>query len=146
MQYRNPTPTVDVIVHHNDQILLIERKNEPVGWALPGGFVDEGEMVETAAIREVKEETNIDIELEHLLYVYSSPDRDIRQHNLSVVFTAHSTQDPTAGDDANKAVFFSVKDLPTPIVFDHIEIIEDFLHFQETGKRPLPMKKYDRHQ
>ena len=91
MEYRNPTPTVDVVVYRQNtsvnrlEVLLIERSNPPHGWALPGGFVDEWEMVETAAIREVQEETGLDVTLDGLLYVYSNPSRDSRQHNLSVV-------------------------------------------------------------
>ena len=89
MEYRNPTPTVDVIVYRRNsehsmvEVLLIERTNPPHGWALPGGFVDEWEMVETAAIREVQEETGLKIVLDDLFYVYSNPTRDSRQHNLS---------------------------------------------------------------
>ena len=100
MSYRNPTPTVDIIIHKDGKILLIKRKNPPFGWALPGGFVDEGETVEQAAIREAKEETGLDVQLETLLYVYSDPRRDMRQHTLSIVFTASSNGTPVAADDA----------------------------------------------
>lgn len=149
MEYRNPTPTVDVVVYRLSnsktlEILLIERSNSPHGWALPGGFVDEWEMVETAAIREVKEETGLDISLDTLLYVYSNPARDSRQHNLSVVFTAEVSSStvgiPIAGDDAQQAMFFSVESLPS-LVFDHAEILEDFRSWLKTGKRPNPMQK-----
>lgn len=149
MPYKNPTPTVDVIVHRVHQaqleVLLIERNNPPYGWALPGGFVDEGERVEFAAIREVKEETGLQVTLDHLLYVYSDPARDVRQHNLSVVFTSDVTGRPLAPsgqDDANDARFFSVQDLPT-LVFDHAEIIADFLHFIQHGHPPHPQQKLD---
>ena len=93
-EYRNPTPTVDIIITRNDgrEIVLIKRKNPPVGWAIPGGFVDEGEWVENAAIREAKEETELDVVLDELFYVYSDPTRDPRQHNMSTVFTAHAVR------------------------------------------------------
>ena len=149
LEYRNPTPTVDVVVYRKTynssgpEVLLIERANPPHGWALPGGFVDEWEMVETAAIREVKEETGLRIHLDTLLYVYSNPARDNRQHNLSVVFTAEITEGamiPTAGDDARQAKFFNVESLPR-LAFDHAEILEDFKEWLETGIRPNPMQK-----
>jgi len=149
MEYRNPTPTVDVVVyrrndHDSIDILLIERVNPPHGWALPGGFVDEGEMVETAAIREVEEETGLTICLDALLYVYSNPNRDSRQHNLSVVFTSEITMKQSlqaiAGDDAQKAEFFNIDSLPK-LAFDHAEIIADFTEWLNTGIRPNPMKK-----
>jgi 8-oxo-dGTP diphosphatase len=87
MTYRNPTPTVDIIIELGDHpgrpIILIERRNEPLGWAIPGGFVDYGESVETAAIREAKEEIGLDVELLEQFHVYSDPNRDPRQHTLS---------------------------------------------------------------
>ena len=147
MQYNNPTPTVDVVVHKrkSDQIeiILIERVNPPLGWALPGGFVDEGERVESAAIREVFEETGLNIHLDHLLYVYSDPKRDSRKHTLTVVFTAESIDNaiPVAQDDAKQAIFFPIDQLP-PLVFDHLEIIEDFIHFQKTLQFPDPHQKW----
>ena len=147
MAYRNPTPTVDVVVHriHNDQleVLLIERANPPHGWALPGGFVDEGERVETAAIREVEEETGIQVQLDQLLYVYSDPKRDLRQHNLSIVFTSdvtHQVVEPKGQDDANEAQFFPVTNLPR-LVFDHGEIISDFLAWITESQLPHPQEK-----
>ena len=90
MEWRNPKPTVDVIIQVDERIVLIRRRNPPLGWALPGGFVDEGEKVENAAIREAKEETEMDVVLDELLYVYSDPARDRRFHTLSIVFTAHA--------------------------------------------------------
>lgn len=149
MEYRNPTPTVDVIVyrknvHDSLEVLLIERLNPPYGWALPGGFVDEGEMVETAAIREVKEETGLTVSLDTLLYVYSNPKRDSRQHNLSVVFTSEISMQQSlhavAGDDAQKAAFYNLTSMPK-LAFDHAEILEDFTLWLNSGVRPNPMTK-----
>ena len=114
MVFRNPTPTVDVVVHRQvgftTEVLLIQRNNPPLGWALPGSYVDEGERVETAAIREVEEETGVVVTLDHLLYV-SDPQRD-RQHNLAIVFTSDVTSkavSPVGNDDAIDARFFSLK-------------------------------------
>ena len=137
MSYRNPTPTVDIIIHKNGKILLIKRKNPPFGWALPGGFVDEGETVEQAAIREAKEETGLDVQLETLLYVYSDPRRDKRQHTLSIVFTASSNGTPVAADDATDLGYYSFKELPK-LAFDHAEIVADYKVFLESGNRPQP--------
>ena len=139
MKYRNPIPTVDIIIHQDGKIVLIKRRNPPVGWALPGGFVDEGETVEAAAVREAKEETNLDVALLELLYVYSDPSRDPRKHTLSVVFTAERLEGETiAMDDAEEAEWFSLEQLPDAIVFDHREIIEDFRRFTATGEKPQP--------
>ncbi len=126
--YRNPVPTVDVVVHEAGLgVVLVERRNPPHGWALPGGFVDYGETVERAAVREAAEETGLDVELTGLLGVYSDPDRDPRMHTMSTVFTARA-RDATAlaaGDDAVQARFFSLDALP-PLAFDHARILEDF--------------------
>ncbi|EPR42415.1 NUDIX hydrolase [Desulfovibrio sp. X2] len=129
--YANPLPTVDVVVYLPWRgVVLVERRNAPLGWALPGGFVDEGETVETAAVREASEETGLDVELSGILGVYSRPDRDPRHHTMSVVFTAlpKTPGDPTGGDDASSAVYFPLDALPSPIVFDHAEILRDFAH------------------
>ena len=127
--YSNPFPTVDAIIYEPDRgIVLIDRKFEPLGWALPGGFVDYGESVEQAAIREAMEETNLPVHLRELLGVYSDPARDARRHTISTVFIA-STDVPEAlrgGDDAAKAAFFSLESLPTELAFDHARILEDF--------------------
>lgn len=127
--YRNPVPTVDIIIYDKEQgIVLVERKNPPYGWALPGGFVDYGESVEAAAIREAKEETSLDVTLYKLLNVYSDPKRDPRFHTLSITFIA-SAKNPEVvqgGDDAQTAKFFSLKHLPA-LAFDHATIIQDFM-------------------
>jgi len=140
MAFRNPKPTVDVVIFSGDHIVLIKRKNPPLGWALPGGFMDEGETAEAAAIREVQEETGLIIELDHLLGVYSDPKRDPRHHTISVVYTARTADKPTAGDDAAEARIFSVDELPEAIAFDHRLIIEDAVRFRETGHRASPMR------
>ena len=141
--YRNPAPTVDVVIYDaQGRIVLVERAHEPLGWALPGGFVDYGETLESAACREANEETGLVIELEGLLGVYSSPERDARQHTITTVFYARSPAgaEPAGGDDAARAMFFPIDDLP-PLVFDHKRIIQDFLRKQASGlvaAKPAP--------
>ena len=136
---RNPIPTVDIIIRIGDGIVLIRRKNPPHGWALPGGFMDVGETCENAALREAKEETNLDVQLETLLGVYSDPKRDPRQHTLTVVYTATAEGHPVGMDDAAEARVFLLNALPSPIVFDHSTIIRDYASFISTGTRPRPI-------
>ncbi len=136
--YRNPFPTVDILIDVGGRLVWIERKNEPQGWALPGGFIDRGESAEQAATREAKEETGLEVRLRDLLYVYSRPDRDPRQHNMSVVFTATADGIPVGGDDASSAKLFDIHQPPSPLVFDHLEILGDYIEFQRTGRRPDP--------
>lgn len=136
--YLNPTPTVDVVILvpsgtpgsplDADGVVLIERANEPLGWALPGGFVDEGETCEQAAIREMREETGLDVVLTGLLGVYSDPARDPRQHTMSVVYTGVARDIATleAGDDAGKARVFPLGQWPE-LVFDHKDVLADFM-------------------
>lgn len=138
--YRNPTPTVDVIIELEGGIVLIERKNPPHGWALPGGFVDEGEPVSAAAIREVREETSLEIELLEQFFCYSDPARDPRQHTLSVVFLARATGTPRASDDAGRVAIYPIRGLPRELAFDHARILADYLHYRETGERPPPLR------
>src|ERR1700751_1078655 len=117
---RNPLPTVDTIIEVSDgQIVLIERKNFPEGWALPGGFVDYGESAETAAVREAKEETSLDVKLVEQFHAYSDPNRDPRFHTASIVYIATAEGTPQGADDAKVARLFRENELPTPIVFDH---------------------------
>lgn len=126
---RNPYPTVDVIIHDAGLgIVLVERKNPPHGWALPGGFVDYGEACEDAAVREAKEETGLDVLLTGLLGVYSDPGRDPRFHTMSVVYTAQAKDVSllAAGDDAGKAQFYPLDGLP-PLAFDHGRIVADYM-------------------
>jgi 8-oxo-dGTP diphosphatase len=128
--YRNPLPTVDIIIempHSNGGVALIFRKNEPKGWALPGGFVDYGESLEQAAIREAKEETGLTIADVRQFRAYSDPKRDKRGHTISVVFIAKPVEGLLkAGDDAGDAKVFSCDNLPADIAFDHRRILEDY--------------------
>jgi 8-oxo-dGTP diphosphatase len=138
--YRNPVPTVDVVIERDGAIVLIARRNPPHGWALPGGFVDYGEKVADAAVREVKEETGLDVRLEALLHVYSDPARDTRLHTMTCVFVGHADGDPVGGDDAGEARWFPLDALPSPIAFDHAQIIADYVRFRATGERPDPSR------
>ncbi len=134
--YRNPTPTVDIIIEINGGVVLIQRKNFPHGWALPGGFVDEGESLSTAALREALEETALQVSLKEQFFCYSHPQRDPRQHTLSVVFIAEAQGIPIGQDDAKDAKIFPLDALPTPLVFDHEQILGDYKEYRQTGKRP----------
>ncbi len=118
--------------------MLVERKNEPKGWALPGGFIDYGEAPADAARREAKEETGLDVELTELLSVYGAPDRDPRQHNLSVVYVGRAKGTPLGGDDAARAIVRAMDALPSPLCFDHAQILADYRRFRATGERPKP--------
>lgn len=137
--FRNPAPTADVVIYEPGRgVVIIRRKHAPLGFALPGGFIDEGEQAEAAAVREMREETGLDVELTGLLGVYSRPKRDPRQHTLTVVYTgrARNPEAVMAGDDAAHAAFYPLDDLPAPLVFDHAEILE---HFRQTlsGQRAV---------
>ena len=141
-EYRNPLPTVDVIVlvpgadGERDGVVLVERRNPPPGWALPGGFVDYGEKCEHAAVRECREETGLEVVLTGLHGVYSDPGRDPRHHTLSVVYTgvARDISLLKAGDDAAKAQVFPLGEWP-PLAFDHARILAHFLeaHYRNNG-------------
>jgi 8-oxo-dGTP diphosphatase len=119
-------------------IVLIERKNPPYGWALPGGFVDYGESVESAAAREAKEETSLDVRLIEQFHVYSDPKRDPRHHTISVVFIATANGMPQGGDDAKAARIFTEGEIPSPLVFDHARIVREYFRYKQTGQRPRP--------
>lgn len=141
MSEKIPTPllTVDIIIElESDGIVLIERKNPPHGWALPGGFVDYGETLETAAVREAKEETSLDVLLTEEFFTYSDPARDPRHHTVSTVFIAAAAGQPRAADDAKTAGVFGENDLPAPLAFDHAQILQDYFNFKRTGRRPKP--------
>ena len=124
--YRNPFLTVDVIICSGDRVVLIERRNHPLGWALPGGFVDYGESLEAAAMREAREETGLELVSLAQFHSYSNPDRDPRQHNVTVVFTARGHGELQAGDDAKRARWFPLTALPVPLCFDHTQILADY--------------------
>lgn len=138
--YRNPVPTVDIIIELIDRparpIVLIERRNAPLGWALPGGFVDYGESLEAAAVREALEETSLQIQLIEQFYAYSDPQRDPRQHTLSMVFIATASGTPHAQDDAKSCGIFTPATVPTPLCFDHDRIWADYWRYRQDGRRP----------
>ena len=133
---KTPSITVDALVVEDGFLLLVKRKNPPHGWALPGGFVDYGEAVETAVVREVEEETGLAVRIRNQFHVYSDPARDPRRHTITVVFDCKRIGgELLAGDDAAEAAFFPLSDLPEPICFDHARIIEDWLVISD-GMRP----------
>jgi 8-oxo-dGTP diphosphatase len=138
--YKNPAPTVDIIIElvrrPNRPIVLIERLNPPLGWALPGGFVDYGESVEAAARREAKEEIGLDVELIEQFQVYSDPSRDTRFHTIAIVFLATAIGEPQAGDDAKNVGIFEPWQIPAPLCFDHERILRDYWHYRHYGIRP----------
>ncbi len=125
---KNPFPTVDIIIEYKGGVILIKRKNPPYGWALPGGFVDYGESLEKAAVREANEETGLKIELVRQFHTYSEPDRDPRFHTVTTVYIAKAEGSPSAGDDALDAAFFTRDNLPDNIVFDHSKILDDYFN------------------
>ncbi len=125
--YRNPIPTVDIIIETDyREVVLIKRKNPPYGWAIPGGFVDYGESLEDAAIREAKEETNLDIKQLRQFHTYSDPHRDPRHHSISTVYIANAKGVPQAKDDALEIGIFNESNLPEEIAFDHRSILKDY--------------------
>jgi 8-oxo-dGTP diphosphatase len=135
-EHKNPKPTVDIVILlPGDRVVLIERKNEPTGWALPGGFVDEGESLEAAAVREAREETGLDVVLVEQFHAYSDPRRDPRQHTISTVFLARAEGEARGGDDAARAEAFPWTALPEGLVFDHPEILADVRRYLVTGAR-----------
>lgn len=128
---RNPVSTVDIIIEikrgdGQEGIVLIKRKNPPYGWAIPGGFVDYGESLERAAVREAKEETSLDIQLKSQLHTYSDPKRDPRQHTISTVYVATAKGKPKAQDDAREIGIFTKEELNFPLAFDHRKILSDY--------------------
>lgn len=117
---------MDIIIELKGGIILIKRKNPPVGWALPGGFVDYGEDLEAAAVREAKEETGLDIKLIRQFHTYSDPKRDPRHHTITTVYIAKAQGNAIAGDDAKEVGIFEKETLPKQIAFDHREILNDY--------------------
>ncbi|MBI2026993.1 MAG: NUDIX hydrolase [Deltaproteobacteria bacterium] len=125
-QPKGPLLTVDAIIEKDGTVLLVSRKNPPLGWALPGGFVDYGESVENALRREVKEETSLCTTSHTLFGVYSDPSRDPRFHTVSIIYIAKVEGVPKARSDAREAKFFSINNLPE-LCFDHKRILNDYL-------------------
>jgi 8-oxo-dGTP diphosphatase len=133
-----PLLTADIIIEMADRrerpIVLIERNHPPFGWALPGGFVDVGECLEQAAVREALEETSLCVTLTTLLGCYSAPQRDPRGHTVSAVYIAEARGEPQARDDAKHAALFNLSTLPSPLAFDHATILEDYRQFLHSGR------------
>ena len=136
-----PPIAADVIIEIEDKIALIERKNFPYGWAIPGGFVEIGEPVEVAAAREALEETSLTVELRTLLGIYSRPDRDPRGHTVTAVYIGRGLGTPKAADDAKNIALFALDQLPSPLAFDHAEILADYVRFLRTGEYPAPWRR-----
>jgi len=145
---KNPIPAVDLIIEirlpdGRRGVVLIERKNPPYGWALPGGFVEYGETLEQAAIREARVETSLEVELLEQFHTYSDPNRDPRFHTISTVFIARASGEPAAADDARKVGVFTREEISFPLVFDHQQILEDYFSWRqvhpaaEEGTRPV---------
>jgi 8-oxo-dGTP diphosphatase len=142
-EFRNPFPTVDIIIEQGEGVVLILRRNEPRQWAIPGGFCDYGESLEEAAVREAREETGLEVELIEQFHTYSDPRRDPRQHNITTVYIARAIGGSLrAQDDAQDIGIFSEADLPPQLAFDHDEILKDYflwpkghLRYKKTGRR-----------
>ena len=135
-ELKTPYVTADTIIRYQGGIVLIERKNEPSGWAIPGGFVEIGESVEQAAVREAREETSLDVALVEQFYTYSKPGRDPRFHTVTVVFIGIGAGALKGRDDARRAEVFLSNNLPGQIAFDHRKIIQDYYRYLATGVRP----------
>lgn len=133
---RNPVPTVDVVILRGAGVVLVRRRNPPPGWALPGGFVDEGESLETAAGREAREETRLEVRLREQFFTYSEPRRDPRRHTITTVFLGDAEGEPQGADDALEARVWPLDELPTRLCFDHSRILADVRRYLETGRRP----------
>jgi 8-oxo-dGTP diphosphatase len=133
-----PALAADIIIELIDfpgrPIVLIERAFPPYGWAIPGGFVDVGEMVEVAAVREAKEEVSLNVKLIALLGLYSDPSRDHRGHTVTACYIAEASGKPKAADDAKNCQIYDIDKLPELLAFDHAQVLADYLKFRETGQ------------
>lgn len=131
-----PVPTVDCIVElPGERIVLVRRKKPPLGWALPGGFVEQGEALHQACVREVQEETGLSVDLSEQFFTYSDPARDPRRHTITTVYIGWAEGTPKGGDDAAEARAFALAEIPKDLCFDHSTIIEDYLGYKRAGKR-----------
>jgi O-acetyl-ADP-ribose deacetylase (regulator of RNase III)/ADP-ribose pyrophosphatase YjhB (NUDIX family) len=123
-----PYVTVDAIIELPTGIVIIKRSNPPFGWALPGGFVNYGESLEDAVIREAKEETNLDLIQVKQFHTYSDPARDPRFHTVGTVFIAKAKGTPKAQDDAADIKVIKLSDIEKlDFAFDHKKILQDYL-------------------
>jgi len=138
-----PLITADVIIEmpmfDDKPIILIERKYEPYGWAIPGGFVEVGETIATAAAREAREETTLEVNLKTLLGIYSDPKRDFRGHTACAVFVATATGKPVAADDAKDIALFDPFNVDVELAFDHRQILLDYCEYRQQGTIKLPL-------
>jgi 8-oxo-dGTP diphosphatase len=134
----SPPIAADIIAEIGDRVVLIERKNFPPGFAIPGGFVDFGETVEQAAVREAREEISLEVKIRTLLGIYSRPDRDPRGQTITAVYVARASGTPVAADDAQAVGLYDPRKPPAPLAFDHAEILRDYVRFLETGELPAP--------
>ncbi len=132
--FRNPLPTVDIIIEKEAGVVLVKRKNYPPGWAIPGGFVDYGESLEEAAVREAREETGLAVTHLEQFHTYSRPGRDPRFHTIATVFVGRAEGHLCAGDDAGEIGVFSEQQLPRPLAFDHLSILTDYFTWCRAGR------------
>jgi len=134
--HRNPLPTVDLVISCGGGVVLVRRRNPPHGWALPGGFVESGEGLDAAVVREAREETGLEVRLLEQFFTYGDPRRDPRHHTVTTVFLGEAEGVPSGGDDAQEARVWPWEGLPEPLCFDHGRILRDVRHYRATGERP----------